>query len=164
MRTRRNLLMHGPLCSFRGLLAHVAFLNKENAPAQTFFTTASSNGVTAMLKQLANSVSRRAVLGIAGAILSLVLAADGALVSAGRADVAPANGLFQAIQASAQVALDGSVRLANDMRALYQLTHLNEITPQPQPATVAWPGSVEREKLFLCSESRPMKAPAKATI
>lgn len=117
-----------------------------------------------MLKQMANSVSRRAVLGMAGAILSLFLAADGALVTAGRTDVAPATGLFQAVQASALVALDGSVRFANDMRALYQLSRLQEITPQPVPATVAWPEGTQREKLLLCSESRPMKAPAKATI
>jgi hypothetical protein len=121
-------------------------------------------GVTAMFKQMANSVSRRAVLGMAGAILALFLAADGALVSAGRTDAAPAAGLFQTVQASAQMALEGSVRFANDMRALYQLSHLNEITPQPEPATATRPQGVEREKLLLCSESRPMKAPAKATI
>jgi hypothetical protein len=62
------------------------------------------------------------------------------------------------------MAIEGGVRFANDMRALYQLSHLNEITPQPQPATAAWPQGSQREKLFLCSESRPMKAPAKATI
>jgi hypothetical protein len=131
---------------------------------QTFFAAASSNGVTAMLKQMAKSVSRRAVLGMAGAILALLLVADGALVSAGRTDVAPATGLFQAVQASAQIAIEGGVRFANDMRALYQLSHLNELTPQPQPARDAWPEDAQREKLFLCSESRPMKAPAKATI
>jgi hypothetical protein len=113
---------------------------------------------------MANSVTRRAVLGMAGAILALFLVADGALVSAGRTDVAPATGLFQTIQASAQLAVEGGMRFANDMRALYQLAHLNEITPQPEPTPAAWPQSAEREKLFLCSESRPTKAPAKATI
>lgn len=117
-----------------------------------------------MLKQMANSVSRRAVLGMAGGMLALFLAADGALVSAGRTDVAPATGLLQAVQASAQVAIEGSVRFANDMRALYQLTHLNELTPQPAAAVAEWPESTKRDKLFVCSESRPMKAPAKATI
>ncbi len=117
-----------------------------------------------MLKQMANSVTRRAVLGMAGAILALFLVADGALVSAGRTDVAPATGLFQAVQASAQVAIEGGVRFANDMRALYQLSHLNELTPQTEPAAAALPDAMARQKLYLCSESRPMKAAAKATI
>jgi len=117
-----------------------------------------------MLKQMANSVSRRAVLGMAGAVLSLFLAADGALVSAGRTDVAAATGLLQTVQATAQVAFEGGLRFANDMRALYQLAHLDEITPQPRSAPTAWPADRQRDKLYLCSESRPMKASAKATI
>lgn len=117
-----------------------------------------------MLKHMANAVSRRAVLGMAGALLALLLAADGALVSAGRTDVAPAAGLLQTVQASAQLALDRSVRFANDMHALYQLSRLRELAPQAQPAPVTWPEEAQREKLFLCSDSRPMKTPAKATI
>jgi hypothetical protein len=115
-----------------------------------------------MWKQMAHAVSRRAVLGMAGAVLALFLAADSALVSTGRAAVVPAIGLLQAVQSSAQLALEGSVRFANDMHALYQLSHLDELTPQAPPAT--WPEDAQREKLFLCSEFRPMKAPAKATI
>ncbi len=117
------------------------------------------------MKRMANSVSKRAVLGLAGAVLSLLLIADGAQVSAGRIDVAPASGLLQTLQASAQVAFDGSVRFANDMRAFYQLAHLDELTPQAKTeAPAAWPEDAEREKFFVCSESRPMKAPAKTTI
>lgn len=117
-----------------------------------------------MLTQMANTVSRRAVLGMAGAVLALFLAADGALVAAGRTDVAPATGLLQTVQASAQLVLAGSVRFANDMRALYQLSHLDELAPRTQPALVTWPEEAQREKLFLCLDSQPMKAPAKATI
>lgn len=117
-----------------------------------------------MLKQMANAVSRRAVLGMAGAVLALFLAADGALVSAGRTNSAPVAGLLQAVQASAQLALEGTVRFANDMHALYQLSNLHQLAPQAQPAPATWPAEAQREQLFLCSDSRPMKAPAKASI
>lgn len=104
------------------------------------------------------------MLGVA-AVLSLFLIADGALVSAGRIEVAPATGVFQSVQASVQLALDGTARFANDMRALYQLSHLDEIAPaEPSVESTAWPEDTQREKLFLCSESQPMKAPAKASI
>ncbi|MGH9815470.1 MAG: hypothetical protein ACRD5F_08200 [Candidatus Acidiferrales bacterium] len=112
---------------------------------------------------MANSISKRAVLGVAGAALALFLTADVALVSANRGDGAPAVGLFQAMQASARAAVDGSVRFVNDMRAVYRLSHLDEIVPQARESS-PWPEESEREKLFLCSESRPLKAPAKARI
>lgn len=116
-----------------------------------------------MMRPMANSISKRALLGVAGAALALFLTADVALVSANRADGAPAAGLFQAMQASARVAVDGSVRFVNDMRAVYQLSHLNEIVPQARESN-PWPDESERERIFLCSESRPIKAPAKARI
>lgn len=116
-----------------------------------------------MMRRMANSISKRAVLGVAGAALALFLTADVALVSADRADGDAAGGLLHALQASARAAVDGSVRFVNDMRAVYQLSHLNEIVPQARESS-AWPDEREREKLFLCSESRPLKAPAKARI
>ena len=117
------------------------------------------------MKRKANSSSGRATLAVA-AILSLFLAANGAMFSVSRASEASVAGVFQALQVSTQVVIDSSARFANDMLALYQLTHLDELTPktEPAPAPAAWPEIEERERLFLCSESRPMKAPAKATI
>lgn len=112
------------------------------------------------MRHIANASSKRALLGVAGMIVSLFLA-DGALVSASRNDGATPAGLVQAVQASAQVAFEGSLRFANDMRAVYQLTHLDEIVPQ---ASEPQAPQSERANVVLCSESRPMNKAAKSSI
>ena len=112
-----------------------------------------------MMLRKANS--KRALLGMAGIVFSLFLA-DGALVSASRNDGASSAGLVQAVQASAQMAFEGSIRFANDMRAVYQLSHLDQIVPTASESQV--PARSERAKVLMCTEARPMKAAAKANI
>lgn len=116
-----------------------------------------------MMPQMANSGSRRTLLGVA-AILSLFLASDSVWVAAGRVDTPPAASWVQVVQAGALSVVDGGVRFANDMRALYQLGRLQELTPQAQNAPASWPEAEDRDRLFLCSEAQPKQAPAKSTI
>lgn len=113
-----------------------------------------------MIRQKANSVSRRALLGIAIAAFSLFLM-DGALVSANRGEGVAPVGLLQTVQSSATVALESSVQFVYDMQAVYKLTHLDDFVP------AAGEGKLQNERLgrlYLCSETKPTAAPAKSVI
>lgn len=116
-----------------------------------------------MNQQWANSSPRQTLLGVA-AVLALFLASDSAWVAAGRVDTPPATAWIQRVQAGALSVVDGGVRFANDMRALYQLGRLQELTPRAQTAPASWPQAEERDWLFWCSETPSMQAPAKSTI
>ena len=113
-----------------------------------------------MIQRMANAVSRRALLGVAGAVLSLLLV-DGALVSASRGEGTAPVGLLQTVHSGAQMAVDGSLRFLYDMQAVYHLTHLEEIVPATGKSE---PRSEARSKLYLCSDARPAPAPAKTVI
>ena len=101
---------------------------------------------------------------ITGLLMMLALAlTDGALVPAGHSNQAASAGVVQALRAGILNAASGSARFANDMLALYQLGRLQELTPQ-EKAPAPWPETGERDRMFLCSESKVELPPAKSTI
>jgi hypothetical protein len=103
---------------------------------------------------------RKALLGAAGAMFSLALLADGALAPAGREEGNAAAGVVQAIQMSAQVVYEGGARFVGNMQTLYQLARLEELVPQAGGTTA--PRKNEKFRIFVCSETQPIRTAGQA--
>ncbi len=132
---------------------------KPASPAN-FFSGTASNVVTAMMGVNSKSGIRKALLGVAGAVFSLVLLADGAMVSANGEQASAGAGVVQAVQVSALAVYDGGARFVGNMQTLYHLARLEELVPQAEGKATR---KNEKFRIFVCSEAQQVKAEAKSS-